>query len=94
MNKLWTGKEFKDDASLVEVQDGLNHLKRLLINLGSQIRQDMPTAEAEKLVATIDQHFDHYNANAGALNEHKLREMLAERAAIIAGIKNADDGES
>ncbi len=94
MGKLWTGKEFKDGASLVEVQEGLKHLKSVLINLGSQIRPDLTTAEAEKLLATIDQRFDNFNANVAAINEHKLREMLVERAAIIAGITDADDGET
>lgn len=93
MGKLWTGKEFKEGASLVEVQEGLKHLKSVLVNLGSQIRPDLPIAEADKLLATIDQRFDNYNANVAAINEHEVRKLLVERAAIIAGIKANDDDD-
>lgn len=93
MAKLWTGKERKEGATVVEIQDGLAHLVSALHGLASQIRPDMATADAAKLLDTIDHHIEAYNANAAALNEHEIRGMLTERAAIIAGLSKVEKDE-
>jgi hypothetical protein len=86
MTKVWTGKELKEGASVAEIEAGLAHLQVELQTLASQIRPDLPTSDASKLLEKIDQYIAAYNVNAAALNEHEVRVALTERAAIIAGI--------
>lgn len=83
MGKLWTGTEFKENASTVEVQAGLDHLVRVLRNLRQQVRPDLSLADADALRKKIDQHFEYYNANAAFINEYEVRMALDERAEII-----------
>ena len=92
MASLWTGKEHKEGATVIEIQDGLTHLVGALQVLASRIRPDLAVEDATKLLEEIDQHIEVYNANAAALNEHEVRVMLTERAAIIAGLKKVEQG--
>lgn len=83
MGNLWTGTEFKENPSAVEVQAGLDHLVLAMRDLRQKVRPDLPLADADALLKKIDQHVDYYNANVAALNEYELRVALEERAEII-----------
>ena len=91
MAELWTGKDFKEGASVVEIREGLNHLVRGLRRLAAEVRPDLPRAEATKLLDVIDKQIEYYNANLTALNEQEVRNMLVERAAVIAELREFDD---
>lgn len=94
MGKLWTGSEFKENASPAEVQAGLDHLVRVLRNLRQQVRPDLPLADADALLKKIDHHVDLYNANAAVLNEYEVRVALEERAEIIDALPDFNDDEA
>jgi len=91
MAEFWTGKEYKEAASVGEIKAGLNHLISVLQGLANENRPDLSDAEAKKLLSKIDEHFAVYNTNAAALDGHHVRIDLADRVAIIAGLKVLSD---
>ncbi len=90
MTKLWTGLEFKENASPTEVRAGMDHIKRALQQLRREIQPSMPHGQATLLLEKIDLHIGHYNASAAALNEIEVRAALADRGRIIDELEDDD----
>lgn len=93
MTKLWTGTEFKENATLLEIKAGLSHVTDALRGFRQQIRPDLPGAEASALLEKIDKYIGVYNLNAAALNQHETEAALAERASIIDGLSENQEGD-
>ena len=95
MGKLWTGQGYKENATPVEIQAGLDHIVRELKKLRQQVRPGLPLSEVVALREKIDVHFEVYNANVAAMNNHEERFALEERAGIIDGLPDPEeDGAS
>lgn len=94
MTELWTGKEFKEEATEAEIRNGLNHLVDAMQGLRNKVRPDLPLAEAKALLENIDRHIAVYNANVAALEPYEVRSALADRAAIIDGLESPASDEA